>query len=1158
MLRRYFAILLFSCAAFAVLAVFALRLSGAGGLFSSIIDPDLPEEDVVSGLIDKQDYLRRRADYYLSLRGFEAGETFDPNARPSAIQQMEADQLDLFTNLKAAAASAGPDSPEMLQLAISSTAWTELGPAPIPNGQTEVRVTPVSGRTTAIAVHPTNPNIAFVGTAQGGLYRTFDGGETWTPLFDDAQTLAIGAVAFAPSDPSIVYVGTGEANLSADSFFGVGLYRINDALEASPVLTGPINPPVATAIAGTTAFSGVSISKVVVHPTDPATVFVSTASGSSGNPGGGSLNTTVPPVALLGLYRSTNATAALAEIEFQKLTVTRAGSVAPDTSGNRSIIDVVIEPGVPNNLICTVLSNIADGGVYVTSNALAGSPTFTRTLPLGSAMGVSANEGRAELAINKTVTPTDPVVTVYVASGESAGPAAGAAACGTGGTLRSSTDGGMTWSPPLAAASGFCAGQCFYDIALAVDPVNPLTVLLGGNVTGACTKLIARSDDGGDTFNPAPSAGVHADNQVLVFAPSNSSVAYMGTDGGIYRSDDGGNTWDPRNNTTFRATQFQSIATHPTDREIMLGGTQDNGTIKRNADGTFTRTNSGDGGYTLFDRNGTDPNNAIAYQTTQASTGSIAFGRSTNAGSSFSRRNCPGNGIDCNDSVLFYPPIALGPGNPNTFYYGTDRLYRSADGLTLTPVSQRPLAVDAVPPATPVNQVLTTIAISPLNDNARLVGLRNGKVFATSNGSSTLADVTTDALPKPNQGTIRRAVSRAIFSPTDQKTAYITFGGYNVPDGHHIFKTTNLDTSDGAPAVEWTPSGFGIPDVPVNSITIDRLAPDNMYAATDIGVYRSSDAGATWTPFSNGLPRIAVFDIAFQEQMGKNAPERVLRIATHGRGIWEIAVPSNAEPSPALLVNIGSRLRVEGGDNVLIGGFIVRGSNPKRVLVRAIGPSLKSSGQPVPGHLADPTLELFNRDGSPIAFNDNWQESEARDEIANSGFAPEDERDAVIAVTLDPETYTAIMRGKDGSTGVGLVEVYDRSEDGSSELANISSRGFIATDDNVLIGGFIVATQNAGTRVLLRAIGPSLRPRLSDALGDPELEVFDRNGIAIGFNDNWKNSERRADIEKTGIPPSEDAESAVLLDVVPAPYTAIMRGKDRTTGVGLIEIYNVK
>jgi photosystem II stability/assembly factor-like uncharacterized protein len=890
MTRKRLVVVLLTCGISAFIFAAAIQLSGQGGS-SNWDDPDLPPPDARTAM-GKEEYLRARAEYYAEQRGIDG--KFDPTVRAKAIEQMDAQEIELFNVLRGKAEKAGPNSRERMEFDISTTAWTELGPAPIPNGQTEGTSTPVNGRTTAIAIHPTNPNIAYVGTAQGGLYRTMDGGTTWEPLMDTAQSLAIGAVSFAPSDPSIVYVGTGEANLSADSFFGVGVYRINDALGATPTLTGPINPSVTTGIPGTTAFTGVSISRVVVHPTDPATIFVSTATGTSSNPSGLSVSTSVPPLALLGLYRSTNATGPINTITFDKLTVTTAGSLAPDNSGNRSIIDVVMEPGVPNRLICSVLgtnsSEPPDGGVYVTSNALDASPTFTRTLTLGAAT-VDANIGRAELAISKLAD----VTTVYVASGE----ASGAASCGTGGTLRRSTDSGATWSPPLPAGSGFCATQCFYDIALAVDPTNPLVVLLGGNVTGACSKLIARSQDGFATFTPA-NAGVHADNHVIQFAPSDTTIAYMGTDGGIYKSTTNGASWTQMNTPSFRAVQFQSIATHPNHREIMLGGTQDNGTIRKQFDGTWLRTDSGDGGYALFDRNNAGPENALAYHTTQAATNSISWRRSTNSGSTWSNRGCGTNGISCSDTVLFYPPIALGPdtadspNTQNTFYYGTDRLYRSADGLVAVAASQRPLAVDGVPPATPVNQNLTTIAISPQNDNVRLVGLRNGKVFATTTGSATLADLTTSALPTPNPGNIRRAVSRAIIHPRQQKTAFITFGGYNVQNGHHIMKTTNLDTSEGAAAVQWTPSGFGIPDVPVNSITVDERAPQNMYAATDIGIYRSTDGGANWVPFSNGLPRVAVFDLAFQEQNGTVTTERVLRIATHGRGIWEIAVPTPA------------------------------------------------------------------------------------------------------------------------------------------------------------------------------------------------------------------------------------------------------------------------
>jgi len=861
-------------------------------------DPDLPS--IFSGQsIDKQEYLRKRAEYFDSLRGIEPGEAFDPLARVRAILQMQTQQADVLNVLKASPNSAKPGSTENGELAIQNLSWTELGPAPIPNGQSFGFPTHVSGRVTAIAVHPTNPNIAYVGTAQGGLYRTLDGGVTWMPLMDNAQSLAIGAVAIAPSDPSIVYVGTGEANLSADSFFGVGLYRINSAGGSSPLLTGPINPPVATGIPGTTAFTGRAISKIVVHPTDPGTIFVATASGISGNPYD-FLDMSVPPMALRGLYRSTNATADLNSIAFQKLTVTTAGSVAPDMTGNRSVMDVIMEPGVPDHLICAVLggtdSSAPDGGIYISSNALAASPVFSETLSLDSARG--------QLAINKTAA----VVTVYLAADEyDPDDPVGVTCAASSGTLRKSLDGGNTWTQPLPNADGFCGGQCWYDMSLAVDPTNALNVLLGGSAhyfNGDCSVAIERSTDGGVTYNSV-SNGVHADNHVAAFAPSDPTIAYMGTDGGIYKSIDSGQIWFSLSNATFRATQFQSLATHPTDREFMIGGTQDNGTEKRFPNSSWFRVDYGDGGYALIDQNATDTTNVTMYHTYfNATNNLIGWVHSADAGASWDGFNCDfgfgadeNNGISCDDTVLFYAPMALGPGNPNTLYFGTDRLYRSTDGLHMILVSQGPLAMDSVPPAQPANQPVTTIAISPQDDNVRLVGLRDAKVFATTTGSTTLTDVTSATFPPPNAGSIRRAVSRAVFDPNDRKTAYITFGGYNVPDGQHVWKTTNLDTSNGASPVVWMPAGNGIPDVPVDCIVVDRTNTNNLYVGTDIGVYRSTDAGASWAPFSNGLPRVAVFDIAFQEQRTSTSTDRVIRIATHGRGVWEITVPTST-PTP--------------------------------------------------------------------------------------------------------------------------------------------------------------------------------------------------------------------------------------------------------------------
>ena len=233
------------------------------------------------------------------------------------------------------------------------------------------------------------------------------------------------------------------------------------------------------------------------------------------------------------------------------------------------------------------------------------------------------------------------------------------------------------------------------------------------------------------------------------------------------------------------------------------------------------------------------------------------------------------------------------------------------------------------------------------------------------------------------------------------------------------------------------------------------------------------------------------------------------------------------------------------------------GNNPKSVLFRAIGPSTSSGGVPVPGLLADPFLELHDGNGALLTSNDDWKDSPQRAEIEASGLAPQDDRESAILRTLDPGNYTAIVRGKEDRTGVALVEAYDRNPSAGSVLANISSRGFIETGDNVMIGGFIAGHETGAAKVLLRAIAPSLKSQLPAAMDDPVLELHDRNGATVASNNNWKD-DQRAEIEATGIPPTHDLESAILRTLAPDAYTAIMRGVDNTTGLGLVEIYNIR
>jgi serine protease AprX len=263
-------------------------------------------------------------------------------------------------------------------------------------------------------------------------------------------------------------------------------------------------------------------------------------------------------------------------------------------------------------------------------------------------------------------------------------------------------------------------------------------------------------------------------------------------------------------------------------------------------------------------------------------------------------------------------------------------------------------------------------------------------------------------------------------------------------------------------------------------------------------------------------------------------------------------------PPPAQLLNISTRAQVQTGDNVLFGGFIVSGAEPKQVLLRAIGPSIQVGGAPVQGRMTDPTLELYDGSGTLITSNDNWKESPERTAIEGTGIPPSDDRESAIVRTLAPGAYTAIVRGKNDTSGIAIVEVYDRGVTSNSVLANISSRSFVEATDNVLIGGFIAGHLTGNTKVMVRAIGPSMGNQLSNTLQDPTLSLHDANGATIATNDNWRESSQQAELQSSGIPPSDDRESAVLATVAPAAYTAIVRGNNNSVGVGAVEIYNLR
>jgi hypothetical protein len=241
----------------------------------------------------------------------------------------------------------------------------------------------------------------------------------------------------------------------------------------------------------------------------------------------------------------------------------------------------------------------------------------------------------------------------------------------------------------------------------------------------------------------------------------------------------------------------------------------------------------------------------------------------------------------------------------------------------------------------------------------------------------------------------------------------------------------------------------------------------------------------------------------------------------------------------------------------MIGGFIITGSEPKRVIVRAIGPSLMVSGVPVPDRLADPILELYTQGvASVIGSNDNWRDDQ-QVEIETTDLAPTDNLESAIIATLLPAAYTAIVSGKGQTSGIGLVEIYDLDGGTAARLANISTRGFVQTQDNVMIGGFILGGGSGNSSVIIRAIGPSLAPLgISNPLADPILELRDANGDLVVENDNWRELQE-AEILASGLAPQNILESAIARDLAPGAFTVIVRGKDEGVGVGLVEVYSV-
>ena len=316
--------------------------------------------------------------------------------------------------------------------------------------------------------------------------------------------------------------------------------------------------------------------------------------------------------------------------------------------------------------------------------------------------------------------------------------------------------------------------------------------------------------------------------------------------------------------------------------------------------------------------------------------------------------------------------------------------------------------------------------------------------------------------------------------------------------------------------------------------------------------FENSNDNVTYSPLGNGTPA------------GSNWTRTGLSLSTgvnfyiRARGYYPSGHQNGSESisesvryvfiiPPTVLANISTRLPAGTGDNVLIGGFIVTGSQNKKIIVRAIGPSLTLAGK-----LADPTLELRDGSGALLEANDNWMDSPNKQAIIDSTIPPSDPLESAIVRSVPPGNYTAIERGVNNGTGIGVVEAYDLDTSANSKLANISTRGLVQTGDNVLFAGTIVIGQ-APQKVIIRALGPSTG--VPGAMADPTLELHDSNGALLEANDNWVDSPNKQAIIDSTIPPTNDLESAIVRTLSPANYTAIVRGVGGSTGIAVVEVY---
>ncbi|MFF0753037.1 glycosyl hydrolase [Streptomyces sp. NPDC004267] len=740
------------------------------------------------------------------------------------------------------------------------TNWTPMGPGPLVSFGTGY-----GGRALALAVDPTDTNTVYLGTANGGVWKSTDRGLTWTPRSDFQRSLAIGALAIDPDDHLHVVAGTGEFKSSADTYYGNGLLSSSDGGDTWTEL-------------GTAVFDRAEITRVVFDPTDSTGkhLLVCSSIGVCESTDGGANWTVLNS----GLFSDMVVLRVPGPPGTLKVVAARFGNglwTSTRSNGTWAAWTVVNSPALPAaNTFDRVAMTQQAGNPDLAFALFASFPGFlalARTtdagatwsavpirldFPTGATTSVSA--GHVHDVSVPAADMSAPTAAHTYTSTSAGTPAHTHAVPFTAQQFARLAGGGQTTVTTAPDATGHShtaslaiTDMSFYALSVAVHPTDP-------NIVFVAERMLWRSSTGGGVFEYV--SNIHSDHHALVFDPVNPATCWEVNDGGVQISTDTGVTWSHRNRD-LATLQFQSLSLHPDWENVMLGGTQDNGVQRYAGTPAWTLSRGGDGGFAAIDPS---KPTRMFMQYTFAS-----ILRSDDAGVSWTLKN---SGIT--GRVQFYAPFALDPTTPTTCYFGGAQLWRSADSMdTWASVSAAP------------GQAITAIAVHPADSNTVYAGTEGGRVYRYRRTGATWnpADVTSTDLTGPSLP----LVCISDIAVDSAGTLWVTIAGLLDTEEPGEFSNDHVYRS--VTDKVWTSRSNGLAQAnPINTIVIDPANGNRLFCGGDIGVFRTEDAGLTWLPWDQGLPNAPVFDLVL------HAKRRLLRAATHGRSVWERPIDAGQTP----------------------------------------------------------------------------------------------------------------------------------------------------------------------------------------------------------------------------------------------------------------------